>query len=80
MCASENCRWCGEPYFAGAAISVSEILPQIPRREFYNRVVNIYNEFFKQNYSFQGLGNDSKNYELGLLMKSRMGYVARILV
>jgi hypothetical protein len=32
MCASENCQWCGEPYFAGAAISIGEILPQIPRR------------------------------------------------
>jgi hypothetical protein len=32
MCASENCRWCGEPYFAGAAMSISGILPQIPRR------------------------------------------------
>jgi hypothetical protein len=32
MCASENCQWCGEPYFIGAVISVSvgDILPQIP--------------------------------------------------
>jgi hypothetical protein len=32
MCASEKSRWCGEPYFAGAAIAISGILPQIPRR------------------------------------------------
>jgi hypothetical protein len=25
-------RWCGEPYFASAAISISEILAQIPRQ------------------------------------------------
>jgi hypothetical protein len=31
MCASEKCQWCGEPYFAGAAILLSAILPQIPR-------------------------------------------------
>jgi hypothetical protein len=30
MCASENYLWCGEPYFAGAAISVSEILHKFP--------------------------------------------------
>jgi hypothetical protein len=33
MCASEKSQWCGELYFAGAAISISGILPQIPRRE-----------------------------------------------
>jgi hypothetical protein len=32
MCASERSQWCGEPYFADAAISISVILPQIPRR------------------------------------------------
>jgi hypothetical protein len=32
MCASEKSQWCGEPCFAGAAISISGILPQIPRR------------------------------------------------
>jgi hypothetical protein len=31
MCVSENCQWCGEPYFAGAAISIGEILSQIPK-------------------------------------------------
>jgi hypothetical protein len=31
MCASEKSQWCGEPYFAGAAISISGILQQIPR-------------------------------------------------
>jgi hypothetical protein len=29
MCTSENCPCCGESYFAGAAIQVGEILPQI---------------------------------------------------
>jgi hypothetical protein len=33
MCASENCQWRGEPYFAGAAISISGILPQIPKQD-----------------------------------------------
>jgi hypothetical protein len=32
MYASEKSQWCGEPYFVGAAISISAILPQIPRR------------------------------------------------
>jgi hypothetical protein len=32
VCASEKSQWCGEPYFAGAAISISGILPQIPKR------------------------------------------------
>jgi hypothetical protein len=32
MCASENCQWCGEPYFAVSAISGGHILPQIPRQ------------------------------------------------
>jgi hypothetical protein len=32
MCASEKSQWGGEPYFAGAAISISAILPQIPRQ------------------------------------------------
>jgi hypothetical protein len=32
MCASENCRWCREPYFAVSAISIGDILPQIPRQ------------------------------------------------
>jgi hypothetical protein len=27
----ENCQWCGEPRFAGAAISVDGYLPQTPR-------------------------------------------------
>jgi hypothetical protein len=30
MYASENCQWCGEPYFAVSAISIGDILPQIP--------------------------------------------------
>jgi hypothetical protein len=30
MCISENCQWCGEPYFAVSAISIGDILPQIP--------------------------------------------------
>jgi hypothetical protein len=30
MCVLENCQWCGEPYFAVFAISVGDILPQIP--------------------------------------------------
>jgi hypothetical protein len=32
MCALENFQWCGEPYFAGAAISIGDILAEIPRR------------------------------------------------
>jgi hypothetical protein len=32
MCASENCQWCGDPYFAVSAISIGDILPQIPRQ------------------------------------------------
>jgi hypothetical protein len=32
MCASENCQWSGEPYFAGTAISIGGILQQIPRQ------------------------------------------------
>jgi hypothetical protein len=32
MCASENCQWCGEPYFAVFAISIGDILPQSPRK------------------------------------------------
>jgi hypothetical protein len=32
MCTSENCQWWEEPYVAGAAISIGEILPQIPKR------------------------------------------------
>jgi hypothetical protein len=31
VCALDNCQWCGETCFAGAAISVDEYLPQIPR-------------------------------------------------
>jgi hypothetical protein len=30
MCTSESCQWCGEPYFAVSAISIGDILPQIP--------------------------------------------------
>jgi hypothetical protein len=30
MCVSENWQWCGEPYFAVSAISIGDILPQIP--------------------------------------------------
>jgi hypothetical protein len=33
MCTSENCQWCGEPYFAGAAISIDEILPQLREQQ-----------------------------------------------
>jgi hypothetical protein len=33
LCALENCQWCGEPCFAGAAISLDECLPRIPRRD-----------------------------------------------
>jgi hypothetical protein len=32
MRTSENCQWCGEPYFAVSAISVGDIVPQIPRQ------------------------------------------------
>jgi hypothetical protein len=32
MCVSENCQWCGEPYFAISAISIGIILPQITRQ------------------------------------------------
>jgi hypothetical protein len=32
MCPSENCQWCREPYFAVSAISIGDILPQIPRQ------------------------------------------------
>jgi hypothetical protein len=32
MCVSENCQWCGEPYFAVSAISIGDILPEIPRQ------------------------------------------------
>jgi hypothetical protein len=32
MCVSENCQWCGELYFAVSAISIGDILPQIPRQ------------------------------------------------
>jgi hypothetical protein len=31
VCASEVCQCYGEPYFAGAAFSINEFLPQIPR-------------------------------------------------
>jgi hypothetical protein len=30
MCASENCQWCGEPYFIVFEIPIGDILPQIP--------------------------------------------------
>jgi hypothetical protein len=30
MCVSENCQWCGELYFAVSAITIGDILPQIP--------------------------------------------------
>jgi hypothetical protein len=30
MSALENFQWCGEPYFAVSAISIGDILPQIP--------------------------------------------------
>jgi hypothetical protein len=30
LCAPRKiCRWCGEPYFTGAEISISVILPQM---------------------------------------------------
>jgi hypothetical protein len=32
MCASENCQWCGEPYFAISEISIGESLLQIPKQ------------------------------------------------
>jgi hypothetical protein len=32
MCASENCQWCGELYFAASTISIGDILPQILRQ------------------------------------------------
>jgi hypothetical protein len=31
VCALENCQWCGEPCFTGAAISLDGYLPQNPR-------------------------------------------------
>jgi hypothetical protein len=31
VCALEICQWCGEPCFAGAAISLDGYLPQNPR-------------------------------------------------
>jgi hypothetical protein len=36
LCASEICHWCGEPYFAGAAISIGGFLPRISRWENHN--------------------------------------------
>jgi hypothetical protein len=30
VCASKNCQWWGEPYFAVSAISIGDILLQIP--------------------------------------------------
>jgi hypothetical protein len=33
VCVLENCQWCGEPCFAGAAISLDDYLLQIPRRD-----------------------------------------------
>jgi hypothetical protein len=33
MCTSQDCQWCGEPYFAGAAISIDGFLQQIPKRD-----------------------------------------------
>jgi hypothetical protein len=30
MCSLENCQWCEEPYFAVFAISIADILRQIP--------------------------------------------------
>jgi hypothetical protein len=33
MCPLENCQWCGEPRFAGAAISIDVLMPQIPRQD-----------------------------------------------
>jgi hypothetical protein len=44
MCASEKSQWCGEPCFAGAAISIGAILPQIPiihRPVFYIKLSSI---------------------------------------
>jgi hypothetical protein len=35
MCAMENFQWCVELGFAGAAISIDGILPQIPRRDMH---------------------------------------------
>jgi hypothetical protein len=32
MYVSENYQWCGESYFAVAAISIGDILPHIPRQ------------------------------------------------
>jgi hypothetical protein len=40
MCALENCQWCEEPYFAGAAISVEGFLPQIPSHYRYKESEN----------------------------------------
>jgi hypothetical protein len=36
MYASEDCQWCGEPYFAISAILIGDILPQIPRQGMQN--------------------------------------------
>jgi hypothetical protein len=33
MFAPGNYQWCGEPYFAGVAISIDGLLPQISRRD-----------------------------------------------
>jgi hypothetical protein len=33
ICTSGDCQLCGEPYFAGAAISIDDFMPQIPKRD-----------------------------------------------
>jgi hypothetical protein len=38
MCVSENCQWCGELYFAVSAISMGDILPQIPMQDKHKHV------------------------------------------
>jgi hypothetical protein len=41
MCASENCQWCGEPYFVVSEISICDILLQIPMQGKHKSLENI---------------------------------------
>jgi hypothetical protein len=46
ICASENCQWREEPYFAVSAISIRDILPQINMQGMRKFIKDLFRAFW----------------------------------
>jgi hypothetical protein len=68
MCALKNFLWWGEPYFAVSAISIGDILPQIPREgkhkwlRFNNITIHINILYFFLNGTYNMKGSLHSTY------------------